>query len=153
MTRTRTASKHVVLTVTLWNRTETAFVLLPPPEGRAQQKSEDEVLTEMLNEFFRSDSRVLGTWIETTPSKSTCLGLGHSTSITNLSYFITPPQIVGHFIVTTTSNTIDDEEIWAAVGILVDPEGHPPPVIIRAVKNRPVRFEPIKEASNDEPAR
>lgn len=148
--RSTATFKHVVLSVTLWNRTETAFVLLPPPESR---KPEDEALVELLNSFFLEKSPILGTWVETTPDKSD--HLRPSKDITHLSYFLTPPQIVGHFVVTSTKNQIDDEDIWAAVGIIPpdDPtKGHPPPLILRATKNRPVKLDQNQD-DHEEPSR
>ena len=152
--RSTATFKHVVLSVTLWNRTETAFVLLPPPESRTTTaKPEDEALIELLNSFFLEKSPILGTWVETTPDKSDNIRM--SKPITHLSYFLTPPQIVGHFVITSTKEQIDDEDIWAAVGIIPpqDPtKGHPPPLILRATKNRPVKLDQNQD-DHEEPAR
>lgn len=146
--------KHVVLSVTLWNRTEAAFILLPAPESRSGPKPEDEALIELLNSFFLEKSPVLGTWIETTPDKSD--HLRPSKHITHFSYFLTPPQILGHFVITSTRNSIDDEDIYAAVGIIPpdDPtKGHPPPLILRAIKNRPIKLDQNQDEHHEESTR
>lgn len=147
--------KHVILSVTLWNRTEATLVLLPPPETRtAAQKPEDEALIEFLNSFFLEKSPILGTWIETTPDKSD--HLRPSKPITHLSYFITPPQLLGQYVITSTKNHIEDEDIYAAVGIIPpeDPtKGPTPPMILRATKNRPIKLDQNQDEHHEESSR